>query len=143
MKANTKLLSILSILAFLTIAVMLYIVSDKLLQITDASKRGRFLILIAAILATVVAVIKLMLLLAFNYVVSDENTFINLSMLMLFTTSIALPILIGLGYSNLKDSVDWKYNNAAKNELLLALGLSFLPPILFVFAFFVRRRQVK
>lgn len=143
MKANTKLLSILSILAFLTIAVMLYIVSDKLLQITDASKRGRFLILIAAILATVVAVIKLMLLLAFNYVVSDENTFINLSMLMLFTTSIALPILIGLGYSNLKDSVDWKYNNAAKNELLLALGLSFLPLILFVFAFFVRRRQVK
>ena len=143
MKANTKLLSILSILAFLTIAVMLYIVSDKLLHITDASKRGRFLILIAAILATVVAVIKLMLLLAFNYVVSDENTFINLSMLMLFTTSIALPILIGLGYSNLKDSVDWKYNNAAKNELLLALGLSFLPLILFVFAFFVRRRQVK
>lgn len=143
MKANTKLLSILSILAFLTIAVMLYIVSDKLLQITDASKRGRFLILIAAILATVVAVIKLMLLLAFNYVVSDENTFINLSMLMLFATSIALPILIGLGYSNLKDSVDWKYNNAAKNELLLALGLSFLPLILFVFAFFVRRRQVK
>lgn len=143
MKTNTKLLTILSILLFLTIAIMLYIVSDKLLQITNASKRGRFLILIAAILATIVGVMKLMLLLAFNYVVSDENTFINLSMLMLFAVGIAMPILIGLGYSNLKDSVDWKYNNAAKNEILLALGLSFLPLILFVFAFFVRSRQVK
>jgi len=143
MKTNTKLLTILSILLFLTIAIMLYIVSDKLLRITDASKRGRFLILVAAILATIVGVMKLMLLLAFNYVISDENTFINLSMLMLFAVGIAMPILIGLGYSNLKDSVDWKYNNAAKNEILLALGLSFLPLILFVFAFFVRSRQVK
>lgn len=118
------------ILNYLAIAVIIYIVITDLVRTENATRNGEELLSYAAILAMITAVIKFFLLTGYSFVGGDEKTYNRMILILSGISIVALPILIGVGYSRLRDSSDWQYNSSGESLILISLGLSFVPIVI-------------
>lgn len=135
MRFSQGFFAVLSALVFLTVGSILYYILSRLFRTEDKTRVGEELLAYAAIVSVVIATIKIFLTISYVYINGDKKTYGTIISILTALGIISVPILIGVGYSNLKESPDWKYNQAAEKLILIALGLSFLPIAIFIVNF--------
>lgn len=135
MKAKQTIFTIVMSAILFGIAGLLFYAISGLIRTEDSTRLGEELLSYAAVLSLVFATIKIFFVFGYNYI-SDNNKYANYFIMGMSVIALLVnPVLIGLGYHNLKDANnDWTgYNENQKTLILIALGLSILPVFVFTF----------